>query len=156
MTSLIPWRKKRNSEVRNADNGLPFWQDRFFTDPFSRLSDLVSNNSSWWPATDIREGKNKITVEAELPGMDKDDLDVSINGRRLNIKGEKSHENETTEKGLYRQERSYGYFNRTVELPAEVDESSITATYKKGVLKVEMKKTKEEQERAIPVKTGGK
>ncbi|MFW6237414.1 MAG: Hsp20/alpha crystallin family protein [Desulfosudaceae bacterium] len=156
MTSLIPWRKKRNSEVRQPDPNLPAWYDRFFTEPFFSLPEGVTRGSLWWPDLDIREGKKDITVEAEIPGMNKEDIHVSLQGRHLTIKGEKSRENETTEKGLYRKERSYGFFNRTVELPAEVDESAITATYKKGVLKVELKKAKEAQGRAIAIKTGGK
>jgi len=153
MTSLIPWRKKRNSEARQPDPYLPAWYDRFFSEPFFTLPEAVTGGSLWRTDLDIREGKKEITVEAEIPGMNKEDIHVSLHGRNLNIKGEKSRENETTDKGLYRKERSYGFFNRTVELPAAVDESSISATYKKGVLTVEMKKSKEAPGRAITIKT---
>jgi HSP20 family protein len=71
----------------------------------------------------------------------------------LTIKGEKKQEKEEREENFHRMERSYGYFNRTIELPCEVDSEKVDASYKKGVLKIELKKTKESESRQIEIKS---
>ncbi len=161
MNSLIPWRRKRKNEVQKADREKVDWYDRFFTNPFDSLFEesffptlRPFGQNNWWPEIDISEGKNDITVEAEIPGMEKDDIQICLDGRRLTIKGEKNQDSESKKKGIFRKERTYGYFNRSVELPTEVDVDSISAKYKRGVLKIEMKKDESAQQKAIPITTG--
>ena len=79
-------------------------------------------------------------VCAEIPGVDPKDIDVSVEDGTLSIKGEKKYEREENEKGQYRTERSYGAFERTIALPAEVDEGKAKAEFKKGVLKLTLPK----------------
>jgi HSP20 family protein len=71
----------------------------------------------------------------------------------LTIKGEKKREKEEKDENYHCMERSYGYFNRTIELPADVDPEKVDASYKKGVLKIELKKTKESEIKKIEIKS---
>ena len=80
--------------------------------------------------------------------------DISIDGRRLNIRGEKKQEQTEKEETYFRVERSYGYFNRTIELPTEVDPDKVDASYKKGILKIKLRKTKSAKTKRIKVTSG--
>jgi len=152
MRDLIPWRKKKKDEVAVRKSGMDTVFDRFFDDPFfSPMRSLT--DTAVFPKLDVSEGKRDITVKAELPGMDAKEIDVSVDGRHLTIKGEKKQEKEEKKESFYRVERSFGQFHRTVELPAEVEISKVDATYKKGVLKIVMKKTGESETKRIKVAT---
>ncbi len=148
MVKLTPWKRRKSGTEQS--NRLPEAFGRFFDEPFFPVFDPF-NRGEWWPRVDVSEGRSNITVEAEIPGMDKDDIDLAIEGRNLYIKGRKSREHEENDEGYYRVERAYGYFNRVIELPAEVDESSINAKYKRGVLKVKMKKQKDAGTKSISI-----
>ena len=148
MVNLVPWKRKTSSPAANTRPANLF--KRFFDEPFLPVFDPF-NRSEWWPRVDVREGRSSITVEAEIPGMDKEDIDLSIEDRNLHIKGKKSKEDEESREGYYRVERSFGYFNRTVELPAAVDDTSVDAKYKRGVLKVKLKKLKENGTKRIRI-----
>src|SRR5439155_24860824 len=84
----------------------------------------------------LQRQTKEIKVCAEIPGVDAKDIDVSVEDGMLTIKGEKKYEREQNEKGQYRIERSYGAFERSIALPAEVDESKAKAEFKKGVLRL--------------------
>ncbi len=99
------------------------------------------------PEIDETEDDKAFHVSIELPGMDKKDVDISLSDRWLTIRGEKKQDKEEEGKDFYRSERHYGAFRRMIELPGEVDESKIEASFKKGVLKIELPKTKEAQEK---------
>jgi len=127
-------------------------------DPFSYLRNQVNRvfddfwGESWleprheagaagfWPQVDVTETDKEIKVCAEIPGVDAKDIDVSVEDGMLTIKGEKKYEREANEKGQYRIERSYGAFERSLALPAEVDESKAKAEFKKGVLRLTLPK----------------
>jgi HSP20 family protein len=151
MVNLVPWKRKKDQPTSRNNPDSTF--DRFFDEPF--LSAFYPfNRSEWWPRVDVSEGRNTITVEAEIPGMEKKDIDLSIEeGRYLHIRGRKSRENKDTTKGYYRVERSYGYFNRTLELPAAVEESEVDAKYRRGVLKIKLKKRKDSGAQPIRIKS---
>lgn len=93
------------------------------------------------PSMDMLDAGKEIKITAELPGMEQDDIDISITKEMLTIKGEKKEEKEEKGKGYHRTERSYGAFNRTVSLPVEVDVNKIEATFKKGILTIRLPKT---------------
>jgi len=99
------------------------------------------------PDIDEIEDEKAFHVNVELPGMDEKDVDITLAGRLLTIRGEKKQDKELEGKDFYRRERNYGAFRRTIELPGEVDESKIKASFKKGVLQVDLPKTKEAQEK---------
>lgn len=97
------------------------------------------------PAIDIKESEKEITVTAELPGMDEKDVDVSVSGGALTIRGEKKEEKEEKEENFYRMERSFGSFNRSISLPDGLDIDKAVADFKKGVLTVRIPRSKEAQ-----------
>ena len=127
-------------------------------DPFSYLRNQINRvfddfwGESWleprreagaaafWPQVDVTETDKEIKVSAEIPGVEPKDIDLSVEDGMLTIKGEKKYEREEKEKGQYRMERSYGSFERAIELPAEVDESKAKAEFKKGVLRLTLPK----------------
>ena len=84
--------------------------------------------------------------------MDPKDIDISLHGNVLTLRGERKHEKEEKEENFHRVERSYGAFTRSIRLPAEVDADKVNATYKDGVLKIALPKIKEEAVKKIEVK----
>lgn len=107
---------------------------------------------AWFPAIDLYDLKDNILVKADLPGMTKDDIDISIQDNLLVIKGEKKQKKEVKEGNLIKTERFYGTFNRTVSLPAEIDLDKVSATYKEGVLELNLPKKEESKPKQISVK----
>ena len=104
------------------------------------------------PAVDLYEEKDDIVVKVELPGMDKENIEVNLTDHTLTIKGEKKKEAETKEKDYYRSERSYGAFLRTLELPKEVHADKVKANFKNGILEVRLPKTEEAKAKEVKVK----
>lgn len=97
------------------------------------------------PNIDETEDDKAFYVSIELPGMDEKDVDITLSGRLLTIRGEKKEDEKEEGKDFYRRERKFGSFRRTLELPGEVDESMIDASFRKGVLRVTLPRTKEAQ-----------
>jgi HSP20 family protein len=106
----------------------------------------------WNPPVDIIEGKDGLVLKAELPGMDKKDIEVRVENNVLTLQGERKRESETKEDGYYRCERAYGTFSRSFSLPTAVDTSKIGAEYKDGVLSVSLPKAEEAKPKQIDVK----
>jgi HSP20 family protein len=104
------------------------------------------------PSVDLYEEKDQVVVKAELPGITKDDIRVSISDDVLTIKGEKKKEEEDTGKDYYRSERVYGSFLRTLPLPAEVNPEKAQATFRNGVLEIRLPKSEEAKKKMINVK----
>lgn len=105
-----------------------------------------------FPAVDINEDEKFFKVTAELPGMTDKDVDVSLSGNTLVIKGKKEEEKEQKEKGYYLSERSYGEFQRSFILPEGIDAEKIEASVSKGVLTVTVPKTAQAVAKKIEVK----
>ncbi len=152
MFDLMPWKKRENRDVVRFRGELGRLFDRFFDPGFPSTREFFGD-SDWLPSLDISEGKKEITVKAELPGIDAKDINIMLDGRRLTIKGEKKQEKEETDDHYHRVERAYGYFNRAVDLPTDVDPEKVDASYKKGVLRIVLKKSKESETKKIDVKT---
>ena len=112
--------------------------------------DLFSR-SDWAPAVDIKETPEAFMVEAELPGMSKDDVKVTVHDGVLTIQGERKSEEETKDKKLHRIERFYGSFMRRFTLPDNVDENSVTANFKDGLLTLTIQKAEPKEPKAIEV-----
>ncbi|NMT62767.1 Hsp20/alpha crystallin family protein [Marinobacter orientalis] len=112
--------------------------------------DLFSS-SDWTPAVDIKETPEAFNIEAELPGMSKDDVKVTVQNGVLSIEGERKQEEETDDKKQHRIERFYGSFLRRFTLPANVDEDSVKASFKDGVLSLTLTKTEPAEPKAIEV-----
>ncbi|MDX1403284.1 MAG: Hsp20/alpha crystallin family protein [Woeseiaceae bacterium] len=99
------------------------------------------------PSIDETEDDKAFYISIELPGMDEKDVDITLSGRLLTIRGEKKEDEKDDGKDYYRRERRFGSFRRTLELPGEVDESKIEASFRKGVLRIKLPRTKEAQSR---------
>ncbi|HEX2930388.1 MAG TPA: Hsp20/alpha crystallin family protein [Candidatus Binatia bacterium] len=121
----------------------PWWPERWFKG--EGLDVRV-------PTVDVYEEKDDIVVKAELPGMDKENIEVNLTDHTLTIKGEKKKEEEVKQENYYRSERSYGTFFRTVELPKDVHADKVKASFKNGILEVRMPKTEEAKAKEIKVK----
>lgn len=158
--AIVPWRRseERSLTERSGDpfNYLRSQINRVFDD-FWGESWLTPRHeiaaAGFWPQVHVTETDKEIKVSAEIPGVEPKDIDVSVEDSMLTIKGEKKYEREEKEKGQYRMERSYGSFVRSIELPAEVDESKAKAEFKKGVLRLTLPKRPGAQSRRkeIPV-----
>lgn len=116
----------------------------------SESNDLFSS-SDWAPAVDIKETPEAYNIEAELPGMSKDDVKVTVQNGVLSIQGERKQEEETDDRKQHRIERLYGSFLRRFTLPENVDEDSVKASFKDGVLSLTLTKTEPAEPKAIEV-----
>ena len=153
MFGILPWKRKKDNFATEYRRGLDNLYDRSF-EPNFLPSSYLFGEGKWDPTVDISEGRKDITVKAEIPGIEAKDFDISIDGRLLTIKGEKKQEQKQEEETYYRVERSYGYFNRTIQLPAKVDPDKVGATYKRGILKIKLRKSKENESKRIKITTG--
>lgn len=155
IANLIPWRKAHADENALTQVGQEI--NRMVTD-------LLKGTLAWRQAVvpvytspsvrlDLTEDDRAVHVTAELPGMDEQDLDVSIAGRLVTIKGEKRHDADEWKRTCHRSERTFGPFTRMVRLPCEVSSEEATARLKRGVLEVSLPKTREPESvvRRVPV-----
>jgi HSP20 family protein len=124
---------------------------RFFED--FDLPTLFSEGREFTPAFDVSETEKELIVKAEVPGMDKKDIDISLSDGVLTIKGEKRQEREDKNEHYYTAERRYGAFSRTMPLPVVVDTNKVDATYKEGVLKIILPKSETAKAKKIEVKS---
>ena len=106
---------------------------------------------TWSPPLEVAEDEDKITVRLELPGVKKDDVEVSLSDNTLTIRGEKKREEETKDENIVRIERVYGSFQRSISLPAAVDADKVEAKLNDGVLEVVLPKHEEVKPRKIKV-----
>lgn len=125
--------------------------DRVFERFFGEFPRLDLSGAGWTPHLDMTETKDRVIVKAELPGLEAKDLDITISGNTLSLKGEKRQVKEEHDEHRHLLERSYGAFTRTVELPAPVAADKIKAAFKNGVLTITLPKTEEAKRKAIPI-----
>ena len=151
MFDAIPWRKS-NREMARFRSELGSLFGRFF-DPDAPLAKDLSGMDTLSPKVDVKEDSSRFTVKAELPGVEVKDIELTLDGRTLTLKGEKKQETEREEENVYRLERNYGYFSRAIALPADVDQEAVDAVYKKGVLTVKLQKTAVDESKKIEIKT---
>lgn len=107
--------------------------------------------SGWSPALDVHQDKDNVFVKVELPGMKKEEIDISLHDGMLTITGERKHEEETKEGESFRSERYFGKFHRSVALPTAVDTEKVNASYKDGILTVTLPKSEEAKPKQIEV-----
>jgi HSP20 family protein len=107
--------------------------------------------ASFVPAVDVYEDEKKVVLKIEIPGIDEKDLDVHVENNTLTVKGERKFEKEEKEANFHRIERSYGSFYRAFSLPTTVDAENVKASYKAGVLALELQKKAEAQPRQIKI-----
>jgi HSP20 family protein len=125
--------------------------NRLFDFPFSPFAEETFPLTNWVPACDIYETGKEIVLKAELPGLAKKDVFVSIENNVLTIRGERKFEEEVKRENFHRVERNYGEFLRSFTLPAFIDANKIVAEFKDGLLLVLMPKKEEAKPKQIEV-----
>jgi HSP20 family protein len=143
--ALVPWRPFEDVSTLRQE------MDRLLGRFFGEASGGEGPAAKWTPRTDVTETDDTMTITAELPGLEAKDVDISLSGDVLTIKGEKKQEKEEKDERYHRVERTYGAFSRMVRLPAPVAADKIKATVKNGVLTVTLPKTEEAKQKAIPI-----
>ncbi len=140
--ALIRWQPRESFALnREIDNLVSkFWGD---LDTW--------HGTGWNPRMDVVESDHEFTVHAELPGLNKDDIKVTLEDNVLTIEGERKHEDEQKDKQFYRRERAYGTFKRSFGLGTEVDADKIAANYKDGILILTLPKSETAKPRQIEV-----
>jgi HSP20 family protein len=143
---LVPWRPftELSTFRREMDR---LWDSFFGERPSARIWER-----EWAPSLDVSETKNNFVVKAEIPGMDAKDINISLTGDLLTIKGEKKQEREEKEEDYHLVERSYGAFSRSVRLPTEVESGKIEASYKNGILKIRLPKSEKGKAKEVKIK----
>ena len=138
--NVTPWKARGNwIEPFQPLEEMEREMNRVLGISFPRPTQFVGHDL-WSPAVDIVDGKDEITVKAEIPGMTKDQIEVLVQNDVLTIKGEKKEEKEVKEKDCVRKERYYGSFNRSFTLPSGVDAKAVKAIYRDGILEVVLPK----------------
>jgi HSP20 family protein len=124
--------------------------NKVFEEDLRRNSpDLEYGN--WAPAVDLREEDSQFVIQADMPGMKKEDIDVNVENNVLTVRGERRFEAEVKKENYHRIERAYGKFARSFTLPARVVTDGIAANYKDGILEVVIPKAEESKPKKIVV-----
>lgn len=143
-----PWEEFREMER---------WMDELMRRPLFGWRPLTWRRApteaiGWVPNVEMYEKEDKFVVRAELPGMKREDIDVSVVGNTLTISGERKAETEVKEEDYYRCELCYGKFSRSIGLPAAVDAAKVDATYENGILEITLPKVEAAKPKKIAVK----
>jgi HSP20 family protein len=144
MSAWTPFRELE--EVRNE-------MSRMFGWPAGHVDSEALSDTPWIPAVDIVQEGDHYVVKADLPGMKKDEIEITLNGDTLTVSGEKKRETETKDDSRYRSERYYGKFSRSLVLSSAVDTNKIEAAYKDGVLSVTIPKSEEARPKQIKIQS---
>ena len=121
----------------------------------SRAADDVMTSGSWMPPVDIfQNGKQEVVLKAELPGIEREDIELRVENNTLTIRGERKHERDVKEEQFHRIERSYGSFSRSFSLPDTIDTDKVKAEFKDGILTVTLPVREEAKPKQIQVSVG--
>lgn len=133
------------------------FEDMFSDWPMMRVRPFEWRMQEFTPIVDVIDEENRIRVEAEVPGMGPEDLELTVTGDSLVLKGEKKEEKEQQERGMRYRERSFGSFQRVIPLSAEIERDKVEARFKNGVLRVILPKSVQamEQTRKVEIKSEG-
>jgi HSP20 family protein len=148
MKSLIPWRRGIGGVLEPFRQEMEGLFERFF----GVAPEGGGEVQAWAPRIDVEEGDKEIVVKADLPGVDPKDVDISVSGGSLVLRGEKKEEREDKKKNYHKVERFVGRFYREIGLPPGTDPEKITATSAKGVITITIPKAPQAQARKVPVK----
>jgi HSP20 family protein len=143
MRALTPW-----TGLSTMKKEMDRLFERFWEGDFPQFPAF----GEWAPALDVSETKDAVTVKAEVPGMDPKDIQLSLQEQVLTLRGEKKQEKDEKDEHYYRAERSYGAFARAIRLPAPVDSSKVTASFKNGLLTVTLPKAPAAKGNTIQIK----
>jgi|LSQX01.2.fsa_nt_gb HSP20 family protein len=142
--SLIRWQRRPTMLARPMMRAHDLFDelDRLFSTQVSELAE----EADYGPAVDVYQTDDEVVVKAQLPGVKKEDIDVTIEDNMLTIRAETRREEEVDEEGYFRRELRYGTWARRLPLPAAVDEEQVSAKMADGVLEVHAKKSEKPDE----------
>jgi HSP20 family protein len=141
---------RRRGDFFNELTGMQQEMNRLFDEFFGERRTEMGEGT-WLPAVDVSETDGEMVVRAELPGMSKDNIELSLQDNVLTLKGEKKQEKKEDEENYHRVERNYGSFTRSFTLPATVDQNNIQAIFKDGILEIVLPKAEEAKQKKIAV-----
>ncbi len=145
MANIARWEPAGVTSLRDA-------MDRLFEDSVVRSSGLFPALRAEQPAVDMYQTDTDVVVKASLPGMKSEDVDISVTGDVITLKGEHKEEHEVNEDNYFRKEMRYGSFTRSLPIPVAVNVDKAEAEFQDGVLTVKMPKTEESKPKAVKVK----
>jgi HSP20 family protein len=156
--NLIPWRNKHVDRVDGGTEGavtrlrneMDQLFDQFIRDPWGSMIRGLGEG----PAVDVCESDNDVVVSMEVPGVDPKDVDIDVSGATLTVRGEKKQEHEEKDRSYYFSERTFGRFQRTIQLPGSVDPDKVEAVCRNGTLRITLGKRPDAQRRRIEVRNG--
>jgi len=125
--------------------------DRLFDTFFISTAGPRALDRAWAPLVDVYETKDEIVVTADLPGVKEKEIDVSLVGDLLTIKGERRHEQERKDESLHRVERAYGAFERQITVPMPIQADKVRALFKEGVLEIHLPKAEEVKPKQVKI-----
>ncbi len=125
--------------------------DRVFDSFFGRYPAIPEQEGYFIPAIDVEETDNEYIVKAELPGLKKEDIKISVRGDSITISGERKREKEEKGKTYHRIEMAYGKFVRTIQLPDEIQPDKAKAEYKDGILIITLPKSEKSKPKEIEI-----
>jgi HSP20 family protein len=127
--------------------------NKLFEDSLARSNSPAGESAAgtWSPPVDIIEKEDEILLRAELPGIDLQNVDLQVHDDTLVLRGERQFDKETKKENYHRIERAYGTFSRSFTLPSSVDQGSIKAKLKDGILEVHLPKVQSAKPRPIPI-----
>ena len=144
-STMDRWEPFRVADIQTEVNRL---FDNFFSRP---ASERATGGHTWVPVVDMHATKDDLVLTVELPGVSEKDVSVSITGDLLTVKGERRFENQVKEQNLLHVERTYGKFERLIQLPMAVQSDRVTATYRDGVLEIKLPKAEELKPKEIRI-----
>jgi len=144
--ALVRWDPIRELDSLQGDMNHLF--DRFFEGRGSKA------NTRWIPAMDLVETEDHLVLRGDLPGLTEDDVEIEIKDNVLTVSGERKADNEETNGGFYRVERSFGRFSRSLTLPRRIDADKVEAKFDNGVLEVRIPKPEETKTTRVQIGKG--
>jgi HSP20 family protein len=143
--ALVRWDPSREVDSLQSEMNRVF--DAFFGGPTGNSG----RARRWVPAMDLVESDDHLVLRADLPGLERDDVDIEIKDGVLTVSGERKSEHEEKADGFYRVERAYGSFSRSLSLPDGIDADQVTAEFDKGVLEVRIPKPEERKPHRVEI-----
>lgn len=150
MSGIVRWSPSSRPLGTSFGPNLSRWIDDAFTST-GRGAEEDASATNWAPATDIKETDEALFVQVELPGLAKEDIEVSLEAGVLTVGGERRFTKNEPKETYHRMERFYGNFSRSFRLPRNVDAGSVSATFADGLLTLELPKTEDARPRHIAI-----
>ena len=147
--ALVPWEPKEIKRLRDLFDD--FFDSELLPESRRLTRRRWMEGGEWSPLVDVIDKKDSILVKAELPGVDKKDVKISLSENILTIRGERKEEKEIKKEDYYCCERAFGTYSRTIALPVEVDKTKAKATFKNGILEITLPKIEETKTKEIEI-----